>query len=64
MSRGEENLPEDPFGGLAANSVQIHELYLSSVAAGFTPGQSMYMIGCLLTGSPGPSPVDGAPDQT
>ena len=63
MSKGEE-MPEDPYSELASNAVQVHELYVSTRNAGFTDRQSMYIIGCLLTGSPGPSPADGAPDQT
>lgn len=53
--------PQDPFAGmseLAQNAAQLHEVYTQQVEVGFTPIQSIYLVGCILTGSPGPAPDD------
>lgn len=40
--------PQDPFEGLAATAVQMHEMYAIFVSAGFTSDQSMQIIQALL----------------
>lgn len=40
--------PADPMTVLAETAVQMHELYLSYVAAGFTEGQSMTLVAAIL----------------
>lgn len=41
--------PSDPFGPLAEGAAQIHELHVSYQAAGFTPAESLYLVGVMLT---------------
>lgn len=55
-------MPPNPFSELAMASSSLNELYLSYRTAGFAPHQAMYLVGCLLTGSPGPAPGDMPPD--
>ena len=45
--------PEDPITQLAAAAVSMHELYTSFVAAGFTEGQALFLVGQALTASIG-----------
>lgn len=45
--------PEDPITQLAAGAVQLHELYASFVAAGFSESQALYLVGQTLTASIG-----------
>jgi hypothetical protein len=59
-------MPLDPTAGmspLAANASQLHEVYKQQVEVGFTPIQSIYLVGCIITGSPGPAPDDGMPES-
>lgn len=44
--------PRDPFSTLAEAAVQIHEMYLSYLRAGFTEGQALYLTACAFTGGP------------
>lgn len=45
--------PEDPVTELAASAVQLHELHLAYLAAGFTEAQAMELIKALLMASVG-----------
>lgn len=45
--------PEDPITQLAAAAVQLHELYNSYVAAGFTEAQAFDLVKAILTASVG-----------
>ncbi|MGI5274856.1 hypothetical protein ACQEUU_37385 [Nonomuraea sp. CA-218870] len=47
--------PEDPITQLAAGAAQLHELYASFVAAGFTESQALYLVGQALAASIGGS---------
>lgn len=48
--------PDDPITQLAAAAVQLHELYASFVAAGFSESQALYLVGqALSAGIRGPS---------
>ena len=42
-------LPEDPMTELAAGAVQMHELFMAYVYAGFSEAQSMTIICTALT---------------
>jgi hypothetical protein len=44
----DDELPTDPFTELAASAVQLHELYLSWVDAGFTEAQAMELTNTTL----------------
>ncbi len=54
-----EELREQFPSGLASSAGELHEVYKEQVRAGFTPIQSIYLVGCIITGSPGPAPADG-----
>jgi hypothetical protein len=43
----------DPLTILAQMAVQLHELYLSYVAAGFSEAQALYLVGKLIEASTG-----------
>jgi hypothetical protein len=45
--------PQDPLTELAAGAVQLHELFLAQVAAGFTEPQAMQIIIAVLTAGVG-----------
>lgn len=45
--------PEDPITQLAAAAVQLHELYNSYIAAGFTDQQAFDLVKAILTASVG-----------
>lgn len=45
--------PQDPLTELAAGAVQLHELFLAQVAAGFTEQQAMQIVIAVLTGGMG-----------
>jgi hypothetical protein len=51
--------PVDPITTLAANMAQLHEVYLSAVAAGFAPEQAMQMVIAFMLV---PRPEDPADD--
>jgi len=56
MHHGRPNVPEipqDPLTELAAGAVQLHELFLAQVAAGFTEQQAMQIVIAVLTGGMG-----------
>lgn len=44
--------PNDPITDLAAMAVQLHELYESYLAAGFTEHQALYLVGRMVTPRP------------
>jgi hypothetical protein len=44
---------DDPLTELGQAAVQLHELFCSYVAAGFTEQQALYLIGKLISGSAG-----------
>jgi hypothetical protein len=48
--------PQDPFNSLAAGAAQVHEAYLTFLAAGFTEGQALYLAACVLAGGPKAAP--------
>ena len=35
---------------------EMHEIFMSKLKAGFTPAQALYIVGCMLTGTPGHPP--------
>ncbi|WP_199546573.1 hypothetical protein [Streptomyces sp. N35] len=43
--------PQDPITGLVADAVQVHEIYLAYVQAGFTEQQALelktFLVACL-----------------
>lgn len=41
--------PQDPLTELAAGAVQLHELFLAQVEAGFTEPQAMQIIIAIIT---------------
>lgn len=41
--------PQDPLTELAAGAVQLHELFLAQVEAGFTEQQAMQIVIAVLT---------------
>lgn len=43
--------PPDPVSVLAGIAAQLHELYQAYVAAGFSEGQALYLVGQVLTAS-------------
>lgn len=43
--------PTDPITLLGEAAAQIHEVFLSYVAAGFTEQQALYLVGQILTAS-------------
>lgn len=45
--------PQDPLTELAAGAVQLHELFLAQVEAGFTEPQAMQIVIAVLTASMG-----------
>ncbi|MFJ2110641.1 hypothetical protein ACIOEX_01710 [Streptomyces sp. NPDC087850] len=45
--------PSDPISQLAEAAVQLHELYLSYISAGFTEGQALDMVKAVLLASIG-----------
>jgi hypothetical protein len=45
--------PQDPLTELAAGAVQLHELYIAQVEAGFTEQQAMQIVIAVLTASMG-----------
>jgi hypothetical protein len=45
--------PEDPITQLAAAAVQLHELYNSYLAAGFTEPQAFELVKTILAASVG-----------
>lgn len=52
---------EEAFEGLNSmrqESVPLHEIYLSHVAAGFTPGQALYLLAATIVNDPGSAPGD------
>lgn len=51
-----DKMPTDPITDLAAAAVQLHELYESYVAAGFTGAQAMQMVCTIIAASMGASP--------
>lgn len=54
MASGE--LPDDPISPTEATAYQFHAIYLANIAAGFSEAQSMYLLGCAMTGNPGIAP--------
>jgi hypothetical protein len=58
----EPDMPLDPAVGLLGSAPELNEVYLANVRAGFSERQAMYLLGCILTGSPGPAPDAGPPD--
>lgn len=46
------NEPPDPITGMAEMAVQIHELYESFVAAGFTEAQALELTKAAMLGHP------------
>lgn len=47
------NSPQDPLTELAAGAVQLHELFLAQVEAGFTEPQAMQIVIAVLTAGVG-----------
>lgn len=57
--------PLDPFAGqtpLAEQAGNLHEIYKTQLEVGFSESQSMYLVGCMLSGSPGPAPGEPPED--
>ena len=42
------------FSPLQVGMFNAHELYCGARAAGFNPGQSLYLVACAVTGGPRP----------
>jgi hypothetical protein len=47
---------EPPVSDLQMGAVQCHELFEEWCNSGWTERQSLYIVGCLLTGNPGTAP--------
>lgn len=45
---GPGQMPADPFNGMAAGAAAMHEMFRSTVAAGFTEQQSLFYLACLM----------------
>lgn len=43
------NSPQDPLTELAAGAIQLHELFLAQVEAGFTEPQAMQILIAVIT---------------
>ncbi|MEO3856220.1 hypothetical protein [Acrocarpospora sp. B8E8] len=43
--------PQDPLSALAAAAAQLHELFTTYVAAGFTETQALYLVGQMVAAS-------------
>lgn len=45
----DDDTPADPFGQMAAAAVALHDLLVSLIAAGFSEGQALYLVGVMVT---------------
>ncbi len=43
------NLPPNPITVLAEGAAQLHEIFCSYKAAGFTEQQALYLVGLIIT---------------
>ena len=43
-------LPPDPMTAMAELASNLHEVFIAYVAAGFTEGQAIYLVGQILRG--------------
>lgn len=58
--KASQEFPEG-LSDLAMGAAQIHELYQTYIAVGFSDSQALYVIGCCLTGNPGMLPIKPNP---
>lgn len=52
------NEPTDPFSGLTAAAVSLHEMFMSYVDAGFTRAESLEIVIRLMIGISRPKPKE------
>lgn len=43
-----DDMPDDPFSGLADMSASIHEWFITLMKGGFTERQALYLIGSII----------------
>lgn len=48
MPPSENPMPADPMTELGTAAAGMHEIYLGYIEAGFTPQQSLYLVGQML----------------
>jgi hypothetical protein len=52
MADEPEEMPANPFSALTEAAMSMHELFSSYQEAGFSDGQAMYLVACLMCGGP------------
>jgi len=46
----------DPISPAEATGIEFHSVYQANINAGFSEAEALYILGCQITGNPGPAP--------